>query len=388
MNEKDKAVLASRDQGAQDDRVQLTSAADWIDQLPVEIHAFVSQLRNHPHFAEHLVGFAHVLRKRRQAQDSVSRRLALQAWEMEPGNPKVRQAAEFALRKSVPNWHFRLVHDRRRNEIYEQALLQFVSPETTVLEIGAGSGILALLAARAGAKHVYTCEMEPLVAQAAQQNIARNGYADRITVIPKRSSDLVVGEDIPAPVDLLVSEIVDVSLLGEDALPILEDARARLLRPDGLILPAQLAARGALVGGAAFSEQCRMGRVSGFDLSAFNRLVPLTVMPELTGQTFDAALSEDVELFRFDFGVSARFPADSREVTLTARRAGVAEGLLQWIWLGFSHALQYDNRPPAESAWHPVLHVFAEPLTLQAGELVRLHLAHDRKAISVWPVPP
>ena len=109
------------------------------------------------------------------------------------------------------------------------------------------------------------------------------------------------------------------------------------------------------------------------------------MIPELNGQALDEALSEDVELFHFDFSAPAQYPAESKEVTLTARRAGVAHGLLQWIWLGFDAHLQYDNRPPTQSVWHAVLHVFPEPLSLQAGDTVRLAVEHDRKTIRVWP---
>lgn len=359
---------------------------DWIETLPPDIRDYVAALSGSANFPERLATFAAVLHHRRRQKDTGSRDLALRAWELDPHNPKVRRAAEWAIRKSVPNWHFSIVRDQGRNDVYERALQHFVTPDTVVLKIGAGTGILAMMAARAEAKHVYTCEMETLVAQAAQENIVRNGYADRVTVIPKKSTDIVVGKDLPAPVDLLVSEIVDNSLLGEDVLPIMEDAHERLLCPGALVLPSQIALRGALVGGAPWSDRCRLGEISGFDLSAFNHLAPPVVRPKVDGATLDQALSDDVELLRFDFSAPAHYPAERKEISLTARRAGTADGFLHWIWLGFADQIQYDNRPPAKTAWGPRLHVFPKPLSLQAGDTVRLAVEHDRKTVMVWPV--
>jgi type II protein arginine methyltransferase len=358
---------------------------DWIENLPSEIRAFVTQLRGLPDFPEQLAAFAMVMRQRQQGKDAVSIELARRAWELAPGNPRVRRAVEWAVRRNVPTWHFSIVRDLGRNEAYERALRHFVTPDTIVLEIGTGTGLLAMMAARAGARHVYSCEMEPWVAEAAWEIIARNGYADRVTVIPKKSTDLVVGEDIPAPVDLLVSEILDNSLLGEGVLPTMEDALDRLVRPGAPVLPVQVAARCALVD-SSWAMESWLGDVDGFDLSAFNHLAPLAGHLNVKGRILDNALSDDVEILRFDFNLPASYLAETKEVALTVRRDGIVHGVLQWIWLGFTENIQYDNRPPAETNWNPIFYVFPEPRRVHAGDTVRLMVEHDHNMIMIWPV--
>lgn len=61
-----------------------------------------------------------------------------------------------------------------------------------MLDIGCGTGLLSLQAARAGAEHVYACEMFKGWAEIARKNVTENGFDDVITVINKHSSSLVV----------------------------------------------------------------------------------------------------------------------------------------------------------------------------------------------------
>jgi type II protein arginine methyltransferase len=96
----------------------------------------------------------------------------------------------------VPKWHFNIVRDDARNAAYEAAIVRAVRPDARILDIGAGTGLLAMMAARAGAKDVITCEMNPAVADAAADIVARNGHADRVRVVPKRSTELDVAADM------------------------------------------------------------------------------------------------------------------------------------------------------------------------------------------------
>ena len=308
---------------------------DWMEDLPEDVRKFVSKLSALPHFPAELAKFARVLRQRYREKEKLAGDLAIRAWSLDRGNRRVRLAAEWAVRNKVPAWHFSIVRDDRRNRVYQEAIDRFVTPKTTVLEIGTGTGILALLAARAGAAHVYTCEMEPLIAEAARENVLRNGFEGKVTVIAKKSSDLVVGEDIPGPVDLIVSEIVDNGLLGEDVLPVMEDAKARLLKPDGLILPSRIALRGALVGGPEWTRRSRLDDVLGLDLSAFNHLASPVQALGMETPDLDKALSGTLEIFHFDFMRDDRFPREKREMPVSVERSGVVDGLLHWIWLDF-----------------------------------------------------
>jgi type II protein arginine methyltransferase len=359
------------------------SGLAWIDEVPPELQDLVVKLSRRPDFPEQLARTAHAIYNHRQEKNRVYQNLARRAWQLAPGDSRVRAAAEWALSRGIPRWHFAILRDAARNEIYERALKRFVTPHSTVLEIGAGSGILAMLAARAGAEHVYTCEAEPLLAEIAQENIERNGFGERVTVIAKHSTEVMPDKDIPQPADLFVSEIVDSSLLGEQVLPVVEDAKRRLLTPDALVLPSAVGLRGCLVGGRSWNERCRVGEVHGLDLSAMNRVAPPRLPAASAQHELDDELSDAVDVLRFDLARGSSFPSEENELTLTARRDGTAEGLLQWVFLGFGDGIELDTKPPVRSAWSPTLHAFDQPLDVKAGELIRLVVSHDRSSVTV-----
>ena len=99
------------------------------------------------------------------------------------------------------------MNDDERNDAYLAALQSAITKDTHVLEIGTGSGLLSMMAARSGAEKVTTCEASPIIATTAKKIIATNGMAGTINVIAKKSNNVEVGVDLPRPADLLVSEI-------------------------------------------------------------------------------------------------------------------------------------------------------------------------------------
>ena len=117
----------------------------------------------------------------------------------------------------LDRWHYRMLNDRPRNSSYfksiEWALRRLQSSTELehlhVLDIGGGTGLLSMYAVLLGAEHVYCIEMNPELAKMAQKCIQHNGMEDQITVISKHSKDVIVGQDIPCEVNLIVTELVD-----------------------------------------------------------------------------------------------------------------------------------------------------------------------------------
>ena len=131
-----------------------------------------------------------------------------------------------------PVEHGRMLDDDRRTHDYLEALAQAVRPDDVVLDIGTGSGVLAVAAARAGARHVYAVEASD-IAEVAERVFAANDVQDRVTLIPAWSR-LV---ELPEPADLLVAEIIGNEPLEEEILETTLDARRRLLKPGARLIP-------------------------------------------------------------------------------------------------------------------------------------------------------
>ena len=125
-----------------------------------------------------------------------------------------------------------MLHDERRTGDFLAALAAAVRPDDVVLDIGTGSGVLALAAARAGARCVYAIEASD-IAEVAARVFAVNGVQGQVTLFSGWSR-LV---ELPERADLLVAEVVGNEPLEEEILETVLDARQRLLKPGARMIP-------------------------------------------------------------------------------------------------------------------------------------------------------
>ncbi|MGE5540916.1 MAG: 50S ribosomal protein L11 methyltransferase [Bacillota bacterium] len=102
--------------------------------------------------------------------------------------------------------------DERRTIKFQEAIEKVVKPGDVVLDSGTGSAVLALMAARAGAKKVIAVEYDPFVANIAIQNIAANGYTDVIDVIVGDMRNLDFGDTI---FDVVIMEMLTTGMIDE-----------------------------------------------------------------------------------------------------------------------------------------------------------------------------
>lgn len=177
-----------------------------------------------------------------------------------------------ALVEAVNDFHFAMLNDRDRNAFYRRALMEQIKPGDIVVEVGTGSGLLAMMAARAGAGHVYAIEANRSLAQLAAHLIRVNGLADSITIVNKLSTDVELGVDLPRRADVLVSEILGTLLLGESALEFVADARRRLLTPGARIIPAAGCQFVSLIQSKEIKDITSVQSWEDFDLRGFNAL--------------------------------------------------------------------------------------------------------------------
>jgi ubiquinone/menaquinone biosynthesis C-methylase UbiE len=129
----------------------------------------------------------------------------------------------------------RMVSDRPRTNAFAAAINEVVQSGDVVLDVGTGTGILAMFAAKAGAQQVYAVDVTD-IAEVASELVKINGLSDQIQVIRGRASDLQLDQTV----DLIISEWLGNAAFGEGMLPAVLDARDRYLKPNGRMLPAKV----------------------------------------------------------------------------------------------------------------------------------------------------
>lgn len=316
-------------------------------------------------------------------------RLFRRALALQPDNLHLQHQVRRLGAGAVPFWHIPMMNDAPRNDAFEAAIkaaIAVAGPDARVLDIGAGSGLLSLMAARAGARKVVACEMEPLIAEMAQTIVAQNGYADRITVHARPSTELAIGAEIDAPADILVSEILSSDLLTEKVLDTFEDAHRRLLAPNAIVIPRAATAMGCLVASDNLADYAFVGDVSGFDLSAFTAFAPqrLPIHGTMTGWQ---RLSDDLELVRLDL-TEKKHDATLARLRIPVTASGRAIGIVQWMHIDLWEGVAFDNHPNDyhDGGWLQVLHSFPAPIAVTAGETLDIAVGHDRITLILMPL--
>jgi protein arginine N-methyltransferase 1 len=132
-------------------------------------------------------------------------------------------------------YHRTLLADRIRNAAFYEALRRvIVKGRTTVADIGAGTGLLGFMAARLGAREVILYEAAD-VAKVARA-VARQNRIRNCRIIAACSTEV----SAPEPVDVAVSETLGNYALEEHIVETMNDARERLLKPGGVMIPSRI----------------------------------------------------------------------------------------------------------------------------------------------------
>jgi len=153
--------------------------------------------------------------------------------------------ARFSLShfQSIIRYHEALLRDRPRNAAFRRALARVIRPGARVLDVGSGSGLWAVVAARLGARRVVAVEREPLLRPLIERLVAENGVADRVEIVTRDFRRVELRREF----DVVVSETVGSMAFEEDIVPIMVRARDHFLRRGGALIPGAIVFRAAPV---------------------------------------------------------------------------------------------------------------------------------------------
>jgi SAM-dependent methyltransferase len=229
--------------------------------------------------------------------------------------------------------HRTMIRDRVRTEAFRRAIDSVVCPGDIVLDVGAGSGILSVFAARAGAARVYAVE-RTTVAVLAREVAVANGVDEIVQVIQGDVMDL----EPPERVDVIVSEWLGGFGIDEGMLIPVIAARDRWLKPGGVMIPSAVTAWAALVHDRYLGETLDFLRDDPYGLR-LGVLVEMTVNEIFYSGTFrhltaGDGRSEPGRLWTTDAGLIplAHAAAPHEAMTLLpVRDHGTANALGLWF---------------------------------------------------------
>lgn len=357
-------------------------------QIQQAAQAYREALRLQPDAIEALHGISLTLiglQKLDQAREYLQQALAVAA-----DHPDTRRNLGLLHRCMAPRWHFPMVNDIRRNDLFERAIKKVVNEHSHVLDIGAGSGLLSLMAARAGSKHIHACESNPFLADIATRVIANNDLADVITVHACASQSLQIGKHMPQRADVILAEVFDSAVIGEGAIATYAHALSVLAQPDCITIPCRAELRGVMVASEALWHQGAVAEVNGFDLRALN-----DIDPGMIGLDADRlpmrAVSDTVTLMTFDFSMHGKTTALRQDSTLIANQASQVHAIVYWMKLWLDDEIYLDNRPDLGDGnsvgfiehWGPMAKIINPIMTVEPGTKLQLQTHHDRMHVTV-----
>ncbi|KAJ1672925.1 Nuclear SAM-dependent mono-and asymmetric methyltransferase, partial [Spiromyces aspiralis] len=131
--------------------------------------------------------------------------------------------------------HEEMLKDEVRTLSYRNAIMNnpHLFKDKIVLDVGCGTGILSMFAAKAGAKHVIGVDMSNIIDQ-ARQIVEENGLSDKITLIKGKMEEITLPCE---KVDIIISEWMGYFLLYESMLDTVLAARDKYLAEGGMIFP-------------------------------------------------------------------------------------------------------------------------------------------------------
>lgn len=289
----------------------------------------------------------------------------------------VEVAINRVYRRLIPRWHFAMLNDVERNEAFSAALKAVVTPDDVVLDVGTGTGLLAMLAARAGARVVVSCEAIRPIAQVAKRIVAANNLSSHISIVAKTSSELRVGRELPDRADVLVTETVDCGLLGENILPIIRHAREHLLREGATVIPRGARVFFCLLESKGLHRNNYAREAGGLDVSLFNRFSSREHFPVRLSTWEHRLLSAPQPFFDFNFEAGELAPREA-EVSVEVEADGLVHGIVFWFDLELSEGIHLTNAPAnVNSHWMQAFHCFETPVRVERGAIVAVNVAHD-----------
>ncbi|CAG8497758.1 7297_t:CDS:2 [Diversispora eburnea] len=250
-----------------------------------------------------------------------------------------------------------------RNSIYQN---KHLFKDKIVLDVGCGTGILSMFAAKAGAKHI---DMSNIIDQ-ARQIIIDNHLDQNITLIKGKMEEVELPVD---QVDIIISEWMGYFLLYESMLDTVLVARDKYLKPGGLIFPDKATIYLAAIEDGEYKEE-KIGfwdSVYGFDFSSIKSVAlrePLVDTVDNKAVVTNPCSIKEIDILtvkKSDLAFTAPF-------RLTAYRDDYIHAFIAWFDIIFSAChkpIKFSTGPQVKyTHWKQTVFYTTDAITIKKGE--------------------
>jgi type I protein arginine methyltransferase len=268
--------------------------------------------------------------------------------------------------------HGEMIGDETRFSAYSAAIARAVQPGDAVADVGCGTGIFALLACRVGARRVFALEIDGVV-DFARHLAAANGFSDRIEFLHGDSRCI----RLPERVDVIVADLRGALPFFGQAICSLNDARERLLKPGGNLIPQRDTLFAAIV-----EAQKDYERITGpwLKVSGLNLTEALSaVLNGIYKKDFKPhqLLSDAKSWCSLDYSHGANTQG-AATLSFSASRSGTGHGLALWFQTELFEEIGFSTGPFAgDTIYGQIFLPWLEPVELETSETVQVELHAD-----------
>lgn len=284
----------------------------------------------------------------------------------------------------IPRWHFKMLNDKNRNLAYHKAITNIINKGyTNVVDIGAGCGLLSLIASQNLDVNVVAIEENKLLARMCE-NIMKENQRTNVKVLNCNSSKLT---EPPAVCNFLVTEIFDVAIFGERMLESLVHAHQILIteKNNFKIVPC-----GARIYAAAINYKSPQA------YHVVNRIRELNLadmcIRQIDAEAYEAEdlsikeieyISEPVKVFDLNFYdvVDLNDLLNNMEfskiIEVNCLKDGPLTSLAIWFELDLDEEITITTDPNNENrvkCWEQAVFHLVHPVDVVAGEIVQFEV--------------
>ncbi|CAJ0835642.1 113_t:CDS:10 [Entrophospora sp. SA101] len=261
--------------------------------------------------------------------------------------------------------HEEMLKDEVRTLSYRTAIYQnkHLFKDKIVLDVGSGTGILSMFAAKAGAKHVYGV---------TRQIVAENKLDDKITLIKGKMEEVKLPVD---QVDIIISEWMGYFLLYESMLDTVIVARDKYLKPGGMIFPDKATLFLSAIEDGEYKEE-KIGfwdNVYGFDFSSIKSVALREPLVDVVD--YKAIVTKPNAIKEIDINTVQKSDLDFKApFTLTALRDDYIHAFISWFEITFSvchKPVHFSTGPHAKyTHWKQTVFYTNDSIIVKEGETI------------------